>query len=55
MSPLFRPFLIFLLVQGAWVATFLTGCEDVMHQMPAGTGQILQAGTSIGGAILNRP
>ena len=54
MSPLFRPFLIFL-VQGAWVATFLTGCEDLMRQMPAGTDRMIQSGIGVGGAILNRP
>src|SRR5207244_355126 len=43
------------LVQGAWVATFLTGCEDLMRQMPAGTDRMIQSGIGVGGAILNRP
>lgn len=33
----------------------LSGCEDVMKQMPAGTDRYLNTGMSVGGAILNRP
>jgi predicted Zn-dependent protease len=38
-----------------WSSLSLSGCEEAMKQMPAGTGQYLQTGMSVGGAILNRP
>lgn len=54
MLRLLRPSLIFLL-QAACVATFLAGCEEVMKQMPAGTDRMIQTGTSVGSAVINRP
>ena len=35
--------------------SILSGCQDVMKQMPAGTDRYLNTGMSVGGAILNRP
>ena len=54
MSHLFRPSLI-ILAQAVSVTLLLAGCDDLMKQMPAGTGQMIQSGMSVGGAILNRP
>src|SRR5205807_1767179 len=54
MSTLFRPSLI-ILAQAACMSMLIAGCEDLMKQMPAGTGQMIQSGMSVGGAILNRP
>ena len=39
----------------AWFPLLLSGCEEVMKQMPAGTDRLLQSGMSIGSAVVNRP
>ncbi len=31
------------------------GCADVMKNLPAGTGDLLQSGASVGAAVVNRP
>ncbi len=43
------------IIQCACVTILLAACEEVMKQMPAGSDQYLQMGTSVGSAIMNRP
>ena len=39
----------------AWFPLLMSGCADVIKQLPAGTDQYLSTGMSVGGAVLNRP
>lgn len=43
-----------LLVFGS-LLSILSGCQEVMKQMPPGTDRYLNTGMSVGGAVLNRP
>jgi predicted Zn-dependent protease len=44
-----------IILQWAFLATLLAGCEDLMRYVPAGYEQYVQKGTELGTAILNRP
>lgn len=54
MPRLFRLSFIFIVLSACFVS-LVTGCEEVMKQMPAGSERILEKGTAIGGAVYNRP